>query len=83
MRNFLHMEHAFQILVDIPTYIGYAYARPGRPGAAEPCEPRQVRKEATVRRRFWVPPVPCPDIFKHYNRVSMPVLTNLFIPKQP
>ena len=47
--------------VDISIYIGYAYARPGRPGAAEPCEPRQVRKEATVRRRFWVPPVPCPD----------------------
>jgi hypothetical protein len=43
-------------------FIEYPYARPGRPGAAEPCEPRQGRKAATVRRCFWVPPVPCPDI---------------------
>jgi len=25
------------------------------PCATEPCEPRQVRKEATVSRKFWVP----------------------------
>jgi len=25
------------------------------PCAAEPCEPRQVRKEATVSNQFWVP----------------------------
>lgn len=38
-------------------------ACPGRPGAAEASEPRQVREEATVRKSFRVPPVTCPDIF--------------------
>ncbi len=47
----------------MPLHLGYPCARPGRPGAAETCEPRQVREEATVRRSFWVPPVSCPDIF--------------------
>ncbi len=28
-----------------------------------PFEPRQDRKIATVRKRYWVPPVACPDIF--------------------
>ena len=29
--------------------------RSGGTDAAEPCEPRQVREEAAVRRSFWVP----------------------------
>ncbi len=49
-------------LIDIPSRVGYASTRPGRPGAAEPFEPRQDRKIATVRKCFWVPPVTCPDI---------------------
>ena len=31
--------------------------RPDGTGAAEPCEPRQVREEAAVRRILWAPPV--------------------------
>src|SRR5689334_22785559 len=43
---------------DTPSLLVYASPRPGRPGAAEPPKPRQDRKIATVRKRFWVPPVP-------------------------
>ena len=39
----------------------YPCHRPGRPGAAEPFEPRQGRKTATVRKRHRVPPVACLD----------------------
>jgi len=31
-------------------------SRPDGTGAAEPCEPRQVREEAAVRRYLWAPP---------------------------
>jgi len=57
-------------LIDISLYLVYAGARPGRPGAAEPAEPRQDRKIATVRKRFWAPPVSCPDISG--KRILMP-----------
>ncbi len=53
----------FKTRFDRPCYIGYPSARPGMPGAAKPCEPRQDRKIATVRKCLWVPPIPCPDIF--------------------
>jgi len=43
-------------------FFEYACGCPGRPGAAEPFEPRQDREVATVRKCFWVPPVACPDI---------------------
>jgi hypothetical protein len=49
--------------VDIPRYIGYPHRRPGGSGAAEPCETRQVRKEAAVRRSLRVPPVLLPGHF--------------------
>ena len=49
--------------IDTIIYMQYACRRPGRPGAAEPAEPRQGRKTATVRECLWVPPVACPDIF--------------------
>ncbi len=42
--------------IDIPFLMRYARLHPGGSGAAEPFEPRQVREEATVRRKFWVPP---------------------------
>ena len=51
----------------MPSHIGYAYPRPGRPGAAEPFESRQDRKIATVRKSLWVPPISCPDIFSHLS----------------
>ena len=55
--------------VDTPPHFGYACTRPGRPGAAQPFEPRQDRKIATVRKCLRVPPVACPDIFNNcvYN----------------
>jgi len=51
--------------IDIAQYFEYPCQRPGRPGAAEPAEPRQGRKTATVRKCLWVPPVTCLDIFSH------------------
>ena len=47
----------------MPSLFDYAYIRPDRPGAAEPCEPRQGREAATVSWCLWAPPVSCPDIF--------------------
>ena len=46
----------------------YPCHRPGRPGAAEPAEPRQGRKTATVRKCLWVPPITCSDIHMKSNR---------------
>jgi len=35
---------------------GILNARPDGTGAAEPCEPRQVREEAAVSGILWAPP---------------------------
>jgi len=42
---------------------GMLITRPGGTGAAEAFEPRQVREEAAVRRKFWAPPVTLPGVF--------------------
>jgi len=49
--------------VDIPPHIGYPHRRPGGSGAAEPCESRQVRKEAAVSGCLRVPPILLPGHF--------------------
>jgi len=54
-------------MIDIASLFGYACTRPGRPGAAEPFEPRQDRKVATVRKRIRVPPATCLDIYLRGN----------------
>ncbi len=53
------------IFVDSILAVKYAYSRPGGTGAAEPCEPRQVRKEAAVSGYLWVPSVILPGHFNH------------------
>ena len=58
------LKHAlYPRVIDMASLFEYPLLRPGRPGAAKPCEPRQGRKAATVRKCLWVPPVSCPDIF--------------------
>ena len=45
------------------SFLRYACCAPGGSGAAEACEPRQVREEAAVRRKFRVPPGCLPGVF--------------------
>lgn len=69
----VHTNH----LIDTPLHFDYPCARPGRPGAAEPFKPRQDRKIATVRKRFWVPPISCPDIsFRIHLLYNFPMLSS-------
>ncbi len=56
-----HFFRQTRLLTHPPTSVILS-ACPGRPGAAGLPEPRQVRKEAAIRRRSWVPPIPCPDL---------------------
>jgi len=62
IENVFDLIH-FSKFVDKPARIRYPSSRvSGGSGAAETCEPRQVREEATVRRSFRVPPGSLPDI---------------------
>jgi hypothetical protein len=59
---------------------GMLITRPGGTGAAEPFEPRQVREEAAVRRKFWAPPVILPGVFyrnSDYETCNGTLSTNL------
>ena len=66
------------VAIDTAYRIDYPYPRPGRPGAAEPSQPRQGRETATVRKCLWVPPVTCSDtIHMRLNRWLFIVLALL------
>jgi len=56
----------FIFRVDILPHFEYACRRPGGSGAAEPCEPRQVREEAAVSRCLRVPPGLLPGHFSQW-----------------
>jgi len=58
-RDLLKRYHKSTIInqnIDIPAHPRYPSPRPGRSGAAETCEPRQVREEAAVSGKFRAPP---------------------------
>jgi len=61
--------------IDKPIRSRYPTLCPGGSGAAETCEPRQVREEAAVSGLFWVPPGCLPGYFVFSVRINASMLT--------
>ncbi len=58
----------------------YPLVRLGGSGAAEICEPRQVREEAAISKSFWVPPGCLPRFFISHCQTTIRFVNHFLTP---